>query len=157
MINCTFENGSKTSLRHVTVDAIVVKDGDILLVKRSPAIYEGGMWAIPGGYLARDERIGECAEREVLEETGWEVELGPVFAVITEPHRRHDEERQNVNFTYIVTAIRDTGHHDQESTEMAFFPPDRLPPADQMAFDHGDIIARYIAYASHPYPLPVLL
>ena len=32
MITCTFENNNKISLRHITVNAIVVKNNQILLV-----------------------------------------------------------------------------------------------------------------------------
>ncbi|MBN1473439.1 MAG: NUDIX hydrolase [Syntrophaceae bacterium] len=53
----------------VGVGTIVQKDGKILLVKRGvePSL---GLWAIPGGTLKLGETMRECAERELLEETG---------------------------------------------------------------------------------------
>ena len=53
----------------VGVGAIVQKDGKILLVKRGvePSF---GLWAIPGGTLKLGESMHQCAERELLEETG---------------------------------------------------------------------------------------
>lgn len=36
MITCFFENKKKAYLRHVTVDAILIQDNKILLVKRAP-------------------------------------------------------------------------------------------------------------------------
>jgi ADP-ribose pyrophosphatase len=53
----------------VGVGTIVQKDGKILLVKRGvePSL---GLWAIPGGTLKLGESMRECAERELLEETG---------------------------------------------------------------------------------------
>jgi len=53
----------------VGVGAIVQKDRKILLVKRGvePSL---GLWAIPGGTLKLGESMRECAERELLEETG---------------------------------------------------------------------------------------
>src|SRR4030066_1984105 len=53
----------------VGVGTIVQKDGKILLVKRGvePSL---GLWAIPGGTLKLGESMRQCAERELLEETG---------------------------------------------------------------------------------------
>ena len=42
MINCTFEDGGKASLRHVAVHAIIEKSGKILLEKRALRFLEGG-------------------------------------------------------------------------------------------------------------------
>ncbi len=42
MIGCTFENGNHASLRHVVVDNLVLQGDRILLVKRAPALIEGG-------------------------------------------------------------------------------------------------------------------
>ena len=53
----------------IGVGAIVKKDGKVLLVRRGvePSL---GLWAIPGGTLKLGESMRECAERELLEETG---------------------------------------------------------------------------------------
>ena len=52
MIKCIFENGAKARLRHVTVDALIIKDNKILLVKRSSKVaVESGKYSLPGGYL----------------------------------------------------------------------------------------------------------
>ena len=53
----------------IGVGAIVQKNGKILLVKRGvePSL---GLWAIPGGTLKLGESMRQCAERELLEETG---------------------------------------------------------------------------------------
>lgn len=52
----------------VTVDAVVVQSGHILLVKRG-AQPGAGLWALPGGFLHRDERILDGMLRELREET----------------------------------------------------------------------------------------
>lgn len=42
-------------------------------------------WSVPGGWLDRGEMLGECAEREVLEETGCRVRaVGQIGAVVCE-------------------------------------------------------------------------
>lgn len=55
--------------------------GRVLLVERGkpPAL---GQWTVPGGSLERGESIAAGVAREVLEETGLVVEVGPLVAVV---------------------------------------------------------------------------
>lgn len=57
--------------RHFTVAVFVVRDGRVLLHWHRKL----GMWLPPGGHIERDELPDEAAVREVLEETGVEVDL----------------------------------------------------------------------------------
>ena len=61
----------QNSGRHFTVAVFVVWDGKVLLHNHRKL----GMWLPPGGHIERDELPDEAAVREVLEETGLEVEL----------------------------------------------------------------------------------
>ncbi len=56
----------------VTTDAVVLCNGHVLLVKRK-ANPGKGLWALPGGFLAQNERIDDCTIRELKEETRIEV------------------------------------------------------------------------------------
>ncbi len=155
MITCTFENGKQANLRHVVVHAIVEKDESLLLVKRSPKISEGGKWSLPSGFLSRDETAADCTLRELKEETGWEGEVLSLFFIKTDPHRPH-EDRQNVAFYFIVNPIRKTGENDWESTEISWVPIRKLPPPDDLAFDHGEAVSLYLTYRVAPHTLPIL-
>jgi len=56
----------------VTVDAIVICSGHVLVVRRRSAPGKG-LVALPGGFLSGDERIVDGAVRELKEETGIKV------------------------------------------------------------------------------------
>ena len=64
----------------VGVGAVIVKAGQVLLVKRR---YEplAGRWSIPGGTLELGETLEEGVAREMREETGLEIAVGPVIEV----------------------------------------------------------------------------
>lgn len=51
------------------VGAIVIRDDEVLLVKRSNPPGQG-LWSIPGGCVELGETLQEAAEREIQEETG---------------------------------------------------------------------------------------
>lgn len=56
----------------VTVDAVVSCRAHVLLIQRGKAPGKG-LWAVPGGFLDRDETLLQSALRELKEETGLEL------------------------------------------------------------------------------------
>ena len=57
----------------VGIGVLVIKDGKILVGKRKGAHGEG-QYAWPGGHMEYMESFEQCAKREVMEETGIEIE-----------------------------------------------------------------------------------
>lgn len=139
MINCTFENGHKASLRHVVIDAIIIKDKKILLVRRATHLTNGNKWALPGGFLDRDENLEHAIIREVKEETGLKGIVVKLFKIIDDPSRKN-EDRQNVAFVYVVEAGGKIKFDQKEVNEAKWFDLNNLPKEKDFAFDHFEII-----------------
>jgi ADP-ribose pyrophosphatase YjhB (NUDIX family) len=70
---------SDTPRHSVSVAAAIFDDSgeNVLLIKRR----DNGMWEPPGGVLELNETIEDGLRREVREETGAEVEVGPLTGI----------------------------------------------------------------------------
>lgn len=156
MIHCTFENGGDASLRHVTVNAIVVNDkGQILLAKRASHLTNPGKYGTPGGFLSRDETTEQATLRELTEETGYTGKIVSLFQIIDSPNRPK-EDRQNVDFRYIVTITGGKPTENEESSDIRWFSPSEIPSNEEGAFDHLESVRLYLQYQKKPFPLPVI-
>ncbi len=62
----------------VAVGAVVVHDGDLLVIKRGNPP-SAGEWSLPGGRVEPGELLVEAVVREVAEETGLEAACGELI------------------------------------------------------------------------------
>lgn len=77
---------------------IVQDDGRVVLVKRKHEP-SAGTWSLPGGAVEIGETAREAAAREVREETGLVVEVGPIVDVVD---RILVEEDGRVGYHFVV-------------------------------------------------------
>ena len=70
----------------VGVGAVIVRDGRALIVRRAHEPRKGE-WSLPGGLLHLGESLADAVRREVREETGLDVELGPIIETFDRIHR----------------------------------------------------------------------
>src|SRR5258705_5257181 len=75
----------------VGVGAVIVDDGKVVLIRRK---YEPlkGHWSLPGGMVEIGEPLETALTREMQEETGLVVDVGPVIEVFDRIMR--DEQRR---------------------------------------------------------------
>ncbi|MBL7160446.1 MAG: NUDIX hydrolase [Candidatus Aenigmarchaeota archaeon] len=84
---------NRSLVRHAS-DAIIVKDGKVLMVKASRGILPG-TWDLPGGFINYGESPEESLIREVKEEIGLKVQPQKLFWMGTE----------NINGFYFMVFI----------------------------------------------------
>ena len=123
---------SEPTVVRLSVSAVVrrARGGEeILLMQRS----DNGMWTLPGGHVEPGESVTDAALREVLEETGWKIELGRLVGVYSDPARQvvetvRGERVQLVNLCFDSVAIEQfTPSTPDEALSIGFFPRTQLP------------------------------
>lgn len=104
------------SLARCVVGVVCVrKDGRVLMVKSNRG-FTKGMWNIPGGFLEYGEHPEDAAGREVLEETGVRLKLGPLIGVYKE---RFASPYFMYGFMYEATPVSETIKVDATEIEAA--------------------------------------
>jgi len=112
----------------VSVGAAIVRDGQVLLVKRANPPLQGS-WSLPGGSVELGESLAEALAREVREETGLDISIGPVVEVLDRIDR---DESGHVQYHYVIIdyACRVAGGVLECGTDAAavrWAHPDELP------------------------------
>jgi len=82
----------------VGVGAVIVDGSRVVLVRRrSPPL--AGEWSLPGGAVETGETLAACVAREMAEETGLAVTVGPVIEVFDRIMR---DEQDRVQYHYVL-------------------------------------------------------
>jgi 8-oxo-dGTP diphosphatase len=84
---------------YVGIGAVIVVDGKVVLIKRGHEPL-AGRWSLPGGAVELGETVQEAVAREMLEETGLAVRVGPPIEVF-DRIMRDDDGRVRYHFVLI--------------------------------------------------------
>ena len=68
--------------RHVGAGVIINRAGKVLLARRPDDAMLGGLWEFPGGGQQEEESLPDCVCRELREELGIHVRVGPHFVTV---------------------------------------------------------------------------
>ena len=121
--------------------------GRVLLVRE----ISDGKWTLPGGWADVNQTPSECVVREIAEESGFEAKALKLAAV-------HDYQRSNrpshhldsiYKLFFICEIIGGAARASDETSEVAFFARDALPPLS-LGRTTAAQIERMFQHAEHP-------
>ena len=111
-------------------------DGHVLLARHR---FGAPQWRFLGGFLARREGVQEALAREVAEETGLRIEVGPVLEVVT------GYRWQRVELVFAYRIVGGAQRLTEEVAELRGFDPSALP---DVRADQRGLIERHAAEAA---------
>jgi len=111
----------------LAVAVLIERDGKVLLGRRGPGTREPGKWAFPAGFVERGEAVEAAAVREVREEVGLDVTLGPLLGLVSAAGETV------VVAIYAAADAAGEAVAGDDLEAVGWFAPDALP---EMAFPH---------------------
>jgi ADP-ribose pyrophosphatase YjhB (NUDIX family) len=111
-------------------------DGRVLLARHRFGAPE---WRFLGGFLVRRERVQDALEREIAEETGLKIEVGPILEVVT------GYRWQRVELVFAYRVIGGAQALTEEVAELRGFDPAELP---EVRADQRGLIERHAGAAA---------
>lgn len=118
----------------LTVDAVWVDRGDVLLVRRGRPPFRGAL-ALPGGFVKAGESVARAVRRELREETGLVAHVVGLVGVYSTPGR--DPRGPTVTLAFRLRGARRTPRAGDDAAAAEWVP---LARARQLAFDHNRIL-----------------
>jgi 8-oxo-dGTP diphosphatase len=121
----------------VGINALVIRDGKLLLGKRRGSAGEG-QWGLPGGHLEPGENMIDTAARELREETSLEAQS---FTFLTLVNDNDNEKAGSAKQHYLQVVFQADGvtgearvMEPEYCSEWRWFPLDALP--ENIFFGH---------------------
>jgi 8-oxo-dGTP diphosphatase len=125
----------------LTVDLVVVTrrgPRQVLLIRRKEPPF-AGKWALPGGFVEKDEPLDVAARRELKEETGVSAMNFEQLYTFGNPGRDPRDWTVSVAYLARVAKSKVRPRASDDAAEVGWFALDDLP---DLAFDHAQIVER---------------
>jgi ADP-ribose pyrophosphatase YjhB (NUDIX family) len=137
----------------VDVRTAVFHEGKILLVREAA----DGFWTMPGGWADETDSPCHAAEREVAEESGYRMKVTRLISV--RDRRWHGYQPRLLGGCYKLFFLADlidgVAKPSLETTEVAFFSVDQLPPLSVARTVPEDIAQALAAHEDRAVPVIV--
>jgi 8-oxo-dGTP pyrophosphatase MutT (NUDIX family) len=115
--------------------------GRVLLVEH--VFHPYAPWGLPGGWVDRAEHPAQTIEREMLEELGMRVQVGPILLA--------EIDRNHLDMAYLCSAAGSIGKLSSELLDVGWYGSDSMPTL--LAFHRRAIYAAHAFQAKLVKPL----
>lgn len=133
LIRQTFESDWTHVTPIVGADAVVVRDGKVLLQRRA----DTGLWALPGGTIDIGESSAEAALRELGEEVGIGGKVRRLMGIFDSNKVGSRSKLQHYYLVYQIDSAETPTIASSEVTDVQFFDEADLPA---LHFGHATIV-----------------
>jgi ADP-ribose pyrophosphatase YjhB (NUDIX family) len=130
----------------VDVRAVVFRDERLLLVREK----EDGCWTLPGGWADIGDSPSIAVVREVKEESGYEVKVRKLLALLDRDLHGHPPIPYQVyKLFFLCDIVGGTAHAERETDAVDFFSSENIPPLSLTRVMPAEI-ARLFEHFRHP-------
>lgn len=121
-----FRNETGYATPKVDVRGAVFQDAKVLLTREA----SDGRWSLPGGWADVNDPPSKAVERELQEETGYNVRCTKLAAVLDRDLHFHEDQRpfHSYKLMFLCEIKGKAAVLCHDILEAAFFPVDDLPP-----------------------------
>ncbi|MCI0680116.1 NUDIX hydrolase [bacterium] len=124
-----------------TVTAVIIKDGKILLGKRTEEPFKD-MWDLIGGYMNEGETPEEAISRELFEELGLRPAEFKLLDFFPGTASWKDKTFPVLSIVFSVVFPHYNFKRNEENSELRWFSREELP--EKIAFDSNNNIIAYV-------------
>lgn len=110
--------------------ALLFHEGQLLITRRPAGSHLAGLWEFPGGKREPGETFEQCLQRELEEELGIQISVGPLWTVVTHRYPELEVEIRFFLCRWIGGQPRPLGCAAFKWTDRRNLRRHRFPPAD---------------------------
>ena len=118
-------------------------EGEILMVQEAKDHIQE-TWDFPGGGFEDNESVIECAEREVLEETGYNAKIENLIGLYKGASNR--ENKETIVFVFsaaIDETVEQTKELEDDIIDVKFFSPEEIRELNLREENRNKILVKY--------------
>ena len=133
----------KNNYVKVCCDMIIEKDNKILMGKRGN-VFGKGTWALVGGHLEVNEKVEDCAVRELHEEVGIIPTKMKLLGVVNDVPDFPGQDKHYVRFVYLISKFKgEVQNKEPEKCEgWEWFDKKKLP--EPLCVAHVKVLDMYL-------------